>query len=81
MIRNLLSVKLGEFRWTQADLDGKIDIRPNTISEKYTKTCDWISLEHLDLICEALDCELDEILIWRKNPTPKLKGKSRSKKN
>ena len=31
MIRVLLSRKLGELRWTQADLARKTGIRPNTI--------------------------------------------------
>lgn len=35
MIRILLSTRLGERRWTQADLARKTGIRPNTISELY----------------------------------------------
>ena len=58
MIRILLSTRLGERRWTQADLARAIGIRPNTISELYHEFADRISLEHLNLICEALNCEV-----------------------
>lgn len=62
MIRILLSAKLGEIRWTQADLSRATGIRPNTINELYHELAERVNLEHLDLICEALDCELDELI-------------------
>ena len=63
MIRILLSRKLGELRWTQADLARMTGIRPNTICALYNDVALGVRLEHLDLICEALDCDLDEIII------------------
>ena len=57
MIKILLSRKLGELRWTQADLARKTGIRPSTISEMYHELIERVNLEHLDLICEALDCK------------------------
>ena len=63
MIKILLSKKLGELRLTQADLARATGIRPNTINELYHELTERVSLEHLDLICEALDCELDELII------------------
>lgn len=63
MIRILLSKKLGELRWTQADLSRATGIRPNTINEYYHELSDRINLEHFDLICEALECELSEIIV------------------
>ena len=54
MIRILLSTKLGEMKWSQADLARATGIRPNTISELYHEYTDRVNLEHLDLICEAL---------------------------
>ena len=66
MIRILLSTKLGELRWTQADLARATGIRPNTISELYHELVDRVNLEHLDLICEALDCQLDELIVREK---------------
>lgn len=63
-IKILLSKKLGELRWTQADLARKTGIRPNTISEMYNDICERVNLEHLNLICEALDCDLSEIMVY-----------------
>ena len=62
MIRILLSSRLGDRKWTQADLARKTGIRPTTISELYHELVDRVNLDHLDLICEALDCELDELI-------------------
>ena len=72
MIKILLSRKLGELRWTQADLARKTGIRPTTINEMYHELCERVNLEHLDLICEVLDCELDEIIVRVPNKTPKI---------
>ena len=63
MIRILLSTRLGELRWTQADLARKTGIRPSTINDIYHELCERINLEHLDLICEELDCELSDIVV------------------
>ena len=67
MIKILLSKKLGEMRLTQADLARATGIRPNTINELYHELADSVNLEHLDLICEALYCELDELIFWLPN--------------
>ena len=63
MIRILLSKKLGELRLTQADLSRATGIRPNTIGELYHEIAERVNLEHLDLICEALDCDLNELIV------------------
>lgn len=62
-IRILLSNKLGEKRWTQAQLARKTGIRPNTISDIYNELVDKVNLEQLDQICEVLNCDLSEILV------------------
>lgn len=74
MIKILLSRKLGEVRWTQAELARVTGIRPTTINELYHEFADRVNLEHLDLICEALGCELDEIIIRIPNAAPKIDG-------
>lgn len=79
-IKILLSRKLGELRWTQADLARKTGIRPNTINDLYNDFASRVSLEHLDLICEVLNCDLSEILVREPTPIPELEGKSRSVK-
>lgn len=63
MIRILLSTRLGERRMTQAQLARKTGIRPNTIGELYNELADRVSLEHLDKICEVLDCDLSDLII------------------
>lgn len=63
MIRILLSTRLGELRWTQADLARKTGIRPSTINDLYHDLAERINLEHLDLICEALDCDISDIIV------------------
>ena len=75
MIRILLSTRLGERRWTQADLARATGIRPNTISDLYNDFADRINLEHLDLICEALDCDVSDIII--REPNREIRVKSR----
>lgn len=77
-IRILLSRKLGELRWTQADLARKTGIRPNTINEMYHELCERVNLEHIDMICEALDCDISEILVRVPDLLPKTKGRTRA---
>lgn len=72
MIRILLSSRLGELRLTQADLARMTGIRPTTINELYHEMVERVNLEHLDLICEALDCHLDELIIREPNKLPKI---------
>lgn len=72
MIRILLSTKLGEIRWTQADLARATGIRPNTINELYHELVERVNLEHLDLICEALGCQLDELIMRVPNESHKV---------
>ena len=77
MIRVLLSRKLGELRWTQADLARKTGIRPNTINDLYHEMADRVSLEQIDLICEALNCDLSELLVCVPNSVSELNSRNR----
>ena len=72
MIRILLSKKLGELRLTQADLSRATGIRPNTIGELYHEIAERVNLDHLDLICEALNCELDELMVRVPDDEPRV---------
>ena len=76
MIRILLSTRLGERRWTQADLARATGIRPSTINDLYHEMADRVNLEHLDLICEALDCELSDLIVRDKNAEVRVKFKT-----
>ena len=62
MVKFHLSRKLGELRWTQADLARATGIRAATINEYYHELATRINLEHLDLICTALDCDISDLL-------------------
>lgn len=63
MIRVLLSSRLGDRKMSQAELARRTGIRPNTINELYHEITDRVSLEQLDLICEELDCDLDDLIV------------------
>jgi len=76
MIRILLSTRLGELRWTQADLARKTGIRPSTINDLYHDLAERINLEHLDLICEALDCDISDILVRVPNKDVRIKSRT-----
>ena len=67
MIRIKLSTKLGELRWSQADLARATRIRPNTINEIYHECCTSISITNLDRICEALGCDITDLLEYVPN--------------
>lgn len=67
MIKNHLSRLLGEKRWTQARLAWETGIRPSTICAYYNEFTERISLEHLDRICEALDCRVEDVLEYIPN--------------
>ena len=61
-IRIKLSRLLGELHLTQADLAGMADIREGTLSEYVRELPDRISLAHFARICEALECDLTDVL-------------------
>lgn len=77
-IRILLSTRLGERRWTQADLARKTGIRPNTINEMYHELSERVTLDHLNLICEALQRELHEIVVYIPDVVPNLENRNRA---
>lgn len=76
MIRILLSTRLGERRWTQTDLARKTGIRPSTINELYHDLAERVNLHHLDLICEALECDICDLVV--RVPRGEVKIKSRT---
>lgn len=76
MIKILLSTRLGERRWTQADLARATGIRPSTINDLYHELAYRVSLEHLDLICEALDCELSDLIVREPNKEARTKTRT-----
>lgn len=65
-----LSRVLGDKRITQKELARMTGIRPNTISNLYNEMTTRVDLEHLDLICEALECDISDILERTPSPIP-----------
>ena len=63
MIRIKLSRILGDKRISQAELSRRTGIGINTICHYYNEVTDRINLEHLDRICEALDCDITDIFM------------------
>ncbi|MEG1971967.1 MAG: helix-turn-helix transcriptional regulator, partial [Oscillospiraceae bacterium] len=58
MIKVHLSRLLGERRMSQAELSRQTGIRAATINELYNELAERVSLEHLNKLCEALNCSL-----------------------
>ena len=61
-VRIYLSELLGERRISQADLARKTGIRANTINELYWELVERVNLEHIEKICNVLDCEIGDLL-------------------
>ena len=76
MIRILLSTRLGERRWTQADLARMTGIRPSTINDLYHEMAERVNLEHLDLICEALGCDISELIVRKPNQESRIRSRT-----
>ena len=69
MIKIHLSRLLGERKMSQAALARKTGIRANTVNGLYHGFADRLSIQHLDKICEALNCDLHDLLEYV--PPPK----------
>ena len=67
MIKIHLSRILGEKRWSQAELARQTGIGKNAISEMYNEFTERINLDYIDLICEALDCQVSDLLEYIPN--------------
>ncbi len=62
MIRIHLSRLLGDRRMKQKELADRTGIRPTTINEMYHELIERVNLDHLDRICEVLECSVSDIL-------------------
>lgn len=71
MIKSHLLVLLAEKRWTRSDLARKTGIRINTICDICNDMADRVNLEHIDRICEVLNCNVSDIFVYVKNDIPK----------
>ena len=71
MIRIHLSKLLGERRMTQKRLSELTGIRRNTINEWYHEIVVSLKVEHIDKICEVLDCSVKELIEYVPDKIPK----------
>ena len=71
MIKINLSRILGEKKWTQKQLADITGIRPSTINEWYHEIVQRINVEHLDRICEALECDISDLIEYVPNKMKK----------
>ncbi len=71
MVKIYLSRLLGERRMSQKKLSELTGIRPNTINEWYNEIAVSLRVEHLDKICEALECSIDDLIEVVPNKIPK----------
>lgn len=71
MIRIHLSKLLGERRMTQKRLSELTGIRRNAINEWYNEIAVSLKVEHIDRICEALHCTVDDLIEYIPNKMPK----------
>ena len=62
MIKIYLHSILQQRGWTQRDLSKKTAVREATISEMCNNCIARINVIHLSRICEALECEVEDIL-------------------
>lgn len=76
MIRILLSARLGERKLTQAELARMTQIRASTINDYYWELAERVKLDHLDLICEALDCDISDLIVRIPNAESRIRTKS-----
>jgi putative transcriptional regulator len=62
MILFRLSKILEDFHLTQKELSEKTGIRPATINNIYHGRTKRFTIEHLNKICETLDCTIEDVI-------------------
>jgi len=62
MIRIRLAELLAKKRWSRADLSKITGIRYNTINDLYHEMALGIRFEHVDAICDALECAVEDLI-------------------
>ena len=71
MIKIHLSRMLGEKRMSQAELARQTGIRPSTINDIYNEMTERLNIDHLDRICEYLDCSITDLIEYIPNQQKK----------
>lgn len=73
-VKFLLSDLLDERQWTPADLARATDIPSAIINEMYNGTITDVYFAHIDLICEALECDVADLLVRVPDAASKVKS-------
>lgn len=63
MIRIRLSTLLGERRWTQTHFAKCAGLRVATVNEYYNELVKNVSLDTINSMCKALDCQVGDLLV------------------
>lgn len=63
MIKIMLKKLLSDRGMTRAELASRTGIRPSTICAICGNSCTFLKLEHIDKICSALECEVQELIL------------------
>lgn len=48
---------------TQAEVSRMTGIRPSTICDMYNNNCAFLKIDHIQKICNTLECTIEELLI------------------
>jgi len=67
MVRLKLAELLAEKKWSRTDLSKITGIRFNTINDYYNEFSLSIKLEHIELICDALNCTSSDLIQYTPN--------------
>ncbi|MGL4848968.1 MAG: helix-turn-helix domain-containing protein [Clostridium sp.] len=67
MIEFKLHILMAEKRLNQKDLSTITGIGKNSINRYYNNTCDKITKEHLDILCKFFDCNLEDLITYKKD--------------
>ena len=62
MVKINLRRLLAEKSMTQSELAALTGIRPSTICDICNNTCSFLKIDNIDKICEALGCEIQELI-------------------
>lgn len=74
MIQIHLSRIVGDRRLSQMELARMTGIRPSTINDIYHDFVERLNLDHLDRLCEALDCSVADLIEYVPNDKPKTRA-------
>lgn len=74
MIKNHLSKLLGERKMSQSDLARRTGIRRQLISDIYHEINININVNHLDKLCEVLECDVCDLITYLPSPKTRKTG-------